>query len=75
MPSRIAGIIDCGGGFRVVVTDGDFAPHLAPGEELHILPDVTVDEPVPMADWPNLVRMVDDYLQLVCHPPNNIEKQ
>jgi len=65
MASRIAGIIDRGGGYRVVITDGDFNAHVGPGEKLCIIPDVTVDEPVPFEDWPRLVKMVEDYINRV----------
>lgn len=65
MPSRIAAIIDRGGGHRIVVTDGDFLCHVSPGERLCVLPGVMVQEPVPFEDYPKLVKMVEDYLKLV----------
>ena len=64
MLSKIAAIIDRGGGWRVVVTDGDLNAHVGPGERLVVLPN-TVQEPVPFEDHPKLVKMVEDYLKLV----------
>jgi len=64
MASRVGGIKDRGGGFRVVVTDGDFRAHLAPGETLYVLPDYTVEEPVPMEDIPAILAKVEAYLKL-----------
>ena len=61
--SRVAGIIDRGGGFRVVVTDGDFMAHVNPGERLVIVPGYTVEEPVPVEDYAKLVKVVEDYIK------------
>jgi len=64
MASRIAGIIDKNGGLRVVVTEGDLHCHVGAGEQLIVLPQ-TVQEPVPFEDLPDLVKMVEDYINRV----------
>ena len=63
MTSRLMGIIDRYGGLRVVITDGNPYCHLNPGERLHIVPNYPVEEPVPVQDWPQLVKVVEDYIK------------
>jgi hypothetical protein len=60
--SRVAGIVDAGGGMRVVVTDGSFAAHLQPGERLYVLPRYKVQEPVPWNEVPVLIARVERFV-------------
>lgn len=68
MKSRLAGIVDVHGGFRVVV--GSFRsilcnwlPVMHPHDRLFILPGVWVDEPVAWHDIPWTIRRVELYIE------------
>ena len=66
MPSAVAGIIDKHGQLRVVITDGCLTCHLANMQErLFVVPDLWVEEPVPVQDWPRLVEIVEAYVKRV----------
>ena len=60
--SSVAGIIDAGGGFRVVVTELWRMPfHVAKGDRLFVLPDCQVQEPVPHEEQAALIERVRLY--------------
>lgn len=67
MKSIAAGIIDRGGGLRVVVDDPrGIQSHVLEGERLFILPDFEIDEDD--LTWDNqfaLVKRVEDYVAKV----------
>ena len=47
MLSAVAGILDRGGGFRVVITQPELMHHhVGPGERLFVVPGLMVQEPV-----------------------------
>jgi hypothetical protein len=51
--SALAGILESGGGVRVVVTEPwRFKFHLQRGERLFIVPGVWLSEPIPYEAWP-----------------------
>lgn len=63
--SRVGGILETGGGVRVVVTQlWRFRFHVWPGERLFVVPGLRVDEPVPFSDIPGLIQTVNDYVRL-----------
>lgn len=62
MLSCVAGVIDRGGGMRVVITSGCLGCHVGPGERIHVVPGLMVREPVPLEDVPELVRRVLDFI-------------
>jgi hypothetical protein len=56
--SCIAGILDCFGGVRVVVTHPDqFQAHLGLGEYLCLVPSKTVHEPIAWGDHPYVIAL------------------
>lgn len=64
--SRVAGIIDKNGNLRVVVTDGCLNCHIANMQErLFVVPGLFVQEPVNVRYWPELVKIVEDYVKQV----------
>jgi hypothetical protein len=61
--SAVAGIIDRGGGLRVVVTQPWLlGHHVGPGEKLFIVPDLWVQEPVPWNDIEPMISRVQKYV-------------
>lgn len=55
--SSVAGIIDSGGGLRVVVTQRwRIRHHVRKGERLFIVPDMLVQEPVPWDEIPAVIN-------------------
>ena len=66
MKSQVAGILDKGGGFRVVITQpGQFHHHVGPGERLFVIPDLMVEEPVTdSGEIADLVERVRIYIAL-----------
>jgi len=63
MKSRVAGVIDRGGGLRVVVTDGCLGCHVQLGERIYVLPKYQVQEPVSLQDAPALIARVQRYVR------------
>jgi len=56
MLSAVAGILERGGGCRIVVTSPfRFRYHLQPGERLFVVPDFWIEEPVPWGLIPWLI--------------------
>ena len=47
----------------MVVTDGNPYAHLNPGERLYIVPNMTVQEPVPLEDYERLVKIVENHIK------------
>lgn len=76
--SAIAGIIDAYGGLRIVVAHPKtFKHHLADGEKLFIVPNVSVREPVPYNKilWlEQVTRKHIDWWIRTRNDPNDIEK-
>lgn len=63
MLSSVAGIIDPYGGLRVVVAHKNtFHQHLRPDEQLFIVPNFKVLEPVPWEKIPAVIKRVEDYV-------------
>lgn len=57
-PSRIAGILDRFGGYRVVVEHPDqFVAHLGVGEFLCPVPGKTVHQPIAWGDHPSVIAL------------------
>jgi len=62
-PSRIAGILDSYGGFRVMVAHEEtFVHHVRAGEFLYVVPDKFVHEPIAWKDIPMVCHCADFYL-------------
>ncbi len=74
MKSRLAGILDCHGGLRVVVGSRQSiyanCNTMVP-EKLFILPGVWVDEPVPWEQIPWTIRRVELYIEWWCRTRND----
>lgn len=63
MKSAVAGIIDAGGGLRVVIAQPhELQWHVGAGEQLFIVPKLRVKEPVPLHEIPDLVRLVENHV-------------
>ena len=63
MRSAVAGIVDRGGGLRVVVTERwRMQFHAGEGEKLYIVPGLEVDEPVDRGNVPYLIDRVKTYV-------------
>ena len=63
MRSSVAGIVDRNGGIRVVVTRPELLLcHVGIGEQLFVIPDLLVDEPVPLDEAPVLIDRVLRYV-------------
>jgi len=61
--SAVAGIVDKGGGLRVVVTQPWLlGHHVGPGEKLFILPETLVQEPVSLEKADSLIEAVQAYV-------------
>lgn len=61
--SAVAGILDRGGGLRVVVTKRwRMKHHVGPGERLFIVPGLRVREPVSWGAVPALMRHVCEHM-------------
>ena len=59
----VAGVIDRGGGLRVVVTEPSHLHfHVNEGERCYVLPDRTVEEPVPFNQIPSLIAAVQRHI-------------
>lgn len=72
MGSAVAGILDAGGGLRVVVTQRwRMRNHVKKGEQLFVLPDLTVQEPVPWNDIPRVVYQVEKHVLSKLAPTNS----
>ncbi len=70
--SAVAGILDKGGGLRVVVTQRwRMHNHVVGKERLFIVPDLLVEEPVPLADVPALIETVQTYVAKELAPTNH----
>jgi hypothetical protein len=59
----VAGILDCGGGLRVVCTEIErMHYHVGLGELCFIVPGLLVEDPVPLAQAPWLIATVEKYV-------------
>lgn len=64
--SSVAGIIDANGHLRVIISDGCLICHLASMKErLYVVPGLLVQEPVHFSKYPEIVKMVEDYIKQV----------
>ena len=62
--SVLAGIIERGGGIRVIVTARENVQcHVGDGEKAYIVPDFFIDGPVPMQRYPALVQRAIKYVK------------
>ncbi len=63
MLSAVAGVLDAGGGFRVVITQAELMHHhVGPGERLFVVPGLMVQEPVDAIQAGDLVARVGRYI-------------
>jgi hypothetical protein len=70
--SAVAGIVDRRGGLRVVVTQRwRMRHHVGKGERLFVVPDMTVQEPIPWDDVPPLIERVQDHVTQQLAPVNH----
>ena len=64
MKSAVAGVVDRGGGLRVVVGPrAGMKYHRGDGEYLYILPGLRVIEPVPIEEAAELIERVTQYVR------------
>jgi len=62
--SAVAAILSPDGGRRVVIDQPELLHnHLTDGEQLVIIPDFTVNEPVSWDEIPTVVAIVENYLK------------
>jgi hypothetical protein len=60
--SRVAVIVDRGGGYRVVVGPLEsIMCNVCPGETCHVIPDLEVQEPASVS----VVKIAEDYLRKI----------
>lgn len=72
MLSALAGIIDERGGLRVVVTEAwRLHHHVGKDEQLFVVPDVTVKEPVPWEEVPDVIETVQKHVSRTLAPVNH----
>lgn len=70
--SSVAGILDQKGGLRVVVTQRwRMRHHLGDKEQLFVVPDYLVQEPVPWDDIPPLIERVQKHVVSTLAPVNH----
>lgn len=71
-PSAVAGILDKQGGLRVVITQKwRMSHHVKKRERLFVLPDVKVQEPVPIEECGALVERVQQHVTRELVPTND----
>ena len=64
MKSAVAGIVERGGGLRLVIAPPHTLHlHVNKGEKLFVLPAVRVQEPVPLEDIPVLINQVKELIE------------
>jgi hypothetical protein len=64
MKASVAGIIDSGGGIRIVVSDiPGFARHLQPKEVLFIVPNLLVDDPLESNQRNSIISQTIEYVE------------
>ncbi len=69
--SAVAGIIDTGGGLRIVVTEHwRMHYHVRKGERLFVVPDLLVQEPVPWDMIPAVIHKTEKHVLAQLAPKN-----
>jgi len=64
IPYVLAGIVEVGGGIRVVVTAEDHVQyHVQEGEQAYIVPDCSVDDLVAKKLYASLIKIATDYIK------------
>ena len=72
MTSAVAGIIDRKGGLRVVITERwRMRHHVGKKEQLFVVPNFEVQEPIPWNDIPPIVERVEKYVASTLAPVNH----
>lgn len=62
--SIVAGIVDRGGGVRVVVTAQDnIHYHVGEGERLYVVPDFFVEQPLPYEKYAHVIETALEYVK------------
>ena len=67
--SAVGGIVDAGGGLRLVIAPRDsFRHHVLKGERLFVLPNVGILQPASLGHISDLVRRMREYIAMAPEP-------